>query len=769
MYAKVLIDIKHEDVNRFFDYVVPPSLAHEIERGMRVLVPFGNQERMGYVIELVDESIQASKEIIALLDVIPSITDEMFTLIDHIIKQTNDLYAAVFETVVPAEIGLDYYQDITLVDARGVAQDFLDLFQQKNVLTLSKGNHTYDYLMRKYVKSKAITVTPSYRQKTDEKRLYTYTFNPNHTYEKAHHYPKLKTLDLKGYVKHELHAIGFTDGQIKTLLSHEVFLREKKTVERKISHVYRLHDKDVKLTEEQQLAFDTVQTHRHTYQTYVLKGVTGSGKTELYIKWIEEVLKNQQQALVLVPEIALIAPMAQRLESVFKEIVIYHSHLSKGERLDQYMKVKRGEAQIVLGTRSAVFLPLDKLGIIVIDEAHDGSYEQIDRTTYDAITMARLRAKYHQCPLILGSATPSIVSMYRALQKKDVLLELKERPFGIKEPMIELVDMREELKQKNTSMFSRRLKQAIDDRLVKKEQTMILFNRKGYAPFVMCRQCGHVPTCPTCGISLTYYQQDETLKCHYCGHEEAFTKTCHVCHEQAIKPVGVGIEQVERELKKTFPKAEVIRMDANVTKTKGAHEMIWHDFEHEKADILLGTQMIAKGMDFPKVTLVGVLMADMMLKTPSYRASEDAYMLLAQVVGRSGRRTPGEAIIQGYDLEHYAIKDVLSGYDAFYEEALYERKINGYEPFNHVYQVLAEGEGYLKTYQQLFQLKKALLTNKHIDVLGPVPAYIKKKNERYRFIITIKTTLSSNQAIFEAMATVKNDQIAVRFYAIIDQ
>jgi len=298
------------------------------------------------------------------------------------------------------------------------------------------------------------------------------------------------------------------------------------------------------------------------------------------------------------------------------------------------------------------------------------------------------------------------------------LLELNERPKALPLPHLHFIDMKDELKQKNTSIFSTLLLDKMKDRLIKKEQTMLLFNRKGYAPFVLCRGCGHVPMCPHCDISLTYYKDKQTLKCHYCGFEQPYDAHCMMCHEPKVKEIGVGIEYVTEQLKKTLPEARVLRMDQNATRTKGSHEWIWHQFLNEEADILVGTQMIAKGLDFPKVTLVGVLMADLLLKVPSYQSAEHTYMLLTQVTGRSGRFLPGEAIIQGYDLSHYAIQSVHKGYDLFYKEALYRRKLSNYPPFQNNAQLLVEGSSFLKTYQIAFMLKKKM-TEMGLLTIGP--------------------------------------------------
>ncbi|MBE0700927.1 MAG: primosomal protein N', partial [Acholeplasmataceae bacterium] len=504
------------------------------------------------------------------------------------------------------------------------------------------------------------------------------------------------------------------------------------------------------------------QNQQNHQATFLLKGITGSGKTEVYLEVIKNVLKNKKRVLFLVPEITLIGPMAQQLKSKFDDIAIYHSALSKGERYDQYQHILKKTSNIILGTRSAVFLPIEDLGLIIVDEEHDKSYIQQEGVIYDARDVAKKRSAYHRIPLILGSATPSIETMYASEMKQIQRLELTKRPLEVAMPTITYVDMKNELMQKNTSIFSRTLLEKMRDRLAKKEQIMLLFNRKGYAPFVLCRQCGDVPTCPHCSISLTFYKDQNKLRCHYCGHEEVFSKTCSSCQNETVKEVGVGIEYVEQSLKRNLPEAKVLRMDANATRTKQSHEIIWNDFRNEEADILLGTQMIAKGLDFPKVTLVGVLMADLSLRVPSYRASEETFMLLTQVTGRSGRMQPGEAVIQGYDLDHYAIQGVQKGYDVFYEEALQYRKLAKYAPFYQVSQVLFEGTGYLKTYQVAFNLRKAL-TISGVEVLGPTPALIRKIKDHHRFTITLKYQQLDTKMLFDAMKSLENENIKIKY------
>ncbi len=768
MIASIIVDIVNIDLNKQFDYMIPSQYEAILKKGMRVVVPFGGQLRLGYVISIFEESDKANRYIEDVLDVVPTVNDETFMLIDYLYQETHQIYASIFETVVPNQIHLKYQKLISLIKPEAIDDDdeFLRLFNSRNEFRIAKNNQSYDYKIRKYLSIGAIEVKQLYEQKVKDKLIKVYQYNDHHMYQRIDRYHDMiaRLNQDERYIKQNLLDIGFSDSNIKTLVKNDVFIQSEKKIERDVKHIFELKDKEIILTKEQVQVYQNIRSTYGTYQKYLLKGVTGSGKTEIYLNIIKDMIKEGKQVLLMVPEITLIAPMAQRLKSRFDGVDIYHSALSQGERLDAYMHMKEGSSKIVLGTRSAVFLPFNDLGCIIIDESHDQSYVQTDHVYYDVIDVSKLRANFHQIPLILGSATPKISRYYEALNGSYELLRLDQRPFGIKQPKLTLIDMKKELTDGNTSMFSIKLQEAIKNRLSAGEQSMILFNRKGYAPFVMCRTCGYVPTCPSCGIALTYYKEDKMLKCHYCGHHETFDDTCHTCHSKAIKEVGVGIELVERMLKKTFPQARILRMDANMTKTKGSHEVIWHEFKEEKADILLGTQMIAKGLDFPKVTLVAVLMADLLLRIPSYQAAEQAYTLLSQVSGRSGRMLPGEVLIQGYDINHYAVMSATKSYEDFYKEAIYDRKISRYEPFMHVSQIVFEGVQYLKTYQDAFRVKKDLESlGKSIQVLGPISAYIKKHQDRFRFVMTLKYPKLYTE-IFNVIDAHQSKDLYIKFY-----
>jgi primosomal protein N' (replication factor Y) len=770
MYAQVVIDIKHEEVNQLYDYIIPQHFEDFLARGMRVLVPFGigNTERMGIVVNVSDHSSTATKIISSVLDSTPTLDDEMFMMLDVMSKGSMELISGLYQTVIPLERLVSYQKVVKVIHQELLPADLKHKFNQRGMWRLNVSDQIYYPRLKRLENQKICTIETIIREKKTENKIKKYQFNSHHHYTKIDKYPGLIDLhdEQKIYDKQDLYDLGLTDSMMKTLIKHAVFFEESVDVKREIEHVFQLEDKKVTLNEEQIIASHAIK-HAKENQIFLLHGITGSGKTEVYLDAISHVIEQKGKVLVLVPEIQLIPYMAQRLKSRFNRVAIYHSGLSKGERSDQYKMILNDEADIILGTRSAVFLPIKQLKLIIMDEEHDDAYMQRDGVYYDCKDLVLARAAYLHIPAVLGSATPSVVSMYHAEQGDYTLLELTKRPFDLELPKITLVDMKAELKDKHYAIFSRTLLQKMEERLQKKEQTILLINRKGYAPFVMCRSCGDVPKCPHCDVSLTFYKDKKILKCPYCGYQVDFDATCQVCHEPKVKEVGVGIEYAEEQLKKHMPKARILRLDKAQTRTKNAHEIIWNDFQNEKADILIGTQMISKGLDLPKVTLVGVLLTDMLLKIPSYQSSEKAYMLLTQVTGRSGRFLQGEAVIQGYDLNHFVIKSLNSGYQAFYKEALYQRKLLGYEPFNQTSQLLCAGPGFLKTYQKAFMMRKELIALGY-DVLGPSQALIKKIKDQYRFTLTIKYQKRDLKPLFECIEKHKSEEINITFLPTLD-
>ncbi|WP_312505999.1 primosomal protein N', partial [Bacillus luti] len=480
-----------------------------------------------------------------------------------------------------------------------------------------------------------------------------------------------------------------------------------------------------------------------TYNPFLLYGVTGSGKTEVYLQSIAAVLNKGKEAIVLVPEIALTPQMVDRFKGRFgSQVAVLHSALSVGEKYDEWRKILRKEVKVVVGARSAVFAPFENLGIIIIDEEHESSYKQEDNPRYHARDVAVWRGQYHKCPIVLGSATPTLESFARAKKGVYELLTMEKRMNEQALPTVEIVDMREELRDGNRSMFSKALHEKIADRLEKKEQMVLFLNRRGHSTFVMCRDCGYVVQCPHCDISLTYHKMNHRLKCHYCSYEENMPSACPACQSTYIRFFGTGTQKVEEEITKLFPEARVIRMDVDTTSRKGMHEKLLKAFGEEKADILLGTQMIAKGLDFPKVTLVGVLTADTMLHLPDFRASEKTYQLLTQVSGRAGRHElPGEVVIQTYTPEHYSIELAKQQqYDIFFDQEMQMRRMRQYPPYYYVVLVTVSHPELLKAVQVTEKIVGQLRMHctQQTMVLGPVASAIPRIKDRYRYQCMIK-------------------------------
>lgn len=737
MFARVLLDIKSKNVNRLFDYIIPTNM--ELEKGMRVIVPFGEQKRLGFVIDIIEQSDIANKEILEVLDIVPTISNELFLYLKYLSETNLTLYINIVETIIPSELFINYEQRLILKDINLVNDNIKHLFNNKNEITVTKALDEFKYAIKKSIENKGIELVRDYKKKAKPKTVFTYEYNDIvHNYKRINNYLELiEFIRINpNLTKKELVENNFSGSALDTLTKHNVLIKNETVVERLVVHKETEKVSKHKLNKEQEIAFNKIKNSLDEYITFLLFGITGSGKTEVYMHLINEVLKKGKKVLYLVPEITLVAPTVNYLKSRFNEVIThYNSSLSKGERHDAWYKIVENEANIIVGTRSSAFLPINDLGIIIVDEEHDNSYNQVDRVQYNLIDIINIKAKYHNIPILLGSATPKVSSMYYAKKGKYKLLKLTKRATNEPLPKINYVDMKDELINGNTDIFSKVLKTKIKDRLNKKEQVILLYNRKGYSSFVMCRICGHVPKCKNCDVSLTYYKDENELRCSYCNYKEDYQKICQTCGSSKIGEVGLGVEQVFNKVKNAFKDAKVLLMDANTTRKKGSHEQLWLDFKEEKYDILVGTQMVSKGLNFPKVTLVGILMADLELKVPHYLAPEQTYNLLTQMVGRSGRASYGEAVIQGYDLDHYAISSVNKKYENFYKEALYLREISKYEPFYEMVQILVTNESYLKAYQDALMIKKTL--NEYI-VLGPMEPLIKYIKNEYRFVITIK-------------------------------
>ncbi len=766
MFVSVIIDLKVKELDQKYDYIVPVELQDLVQIGQRVVVSFGNMERMGYIVDILDKSSNATKPILEIVDLIPIISDEMFLIYDYLKNYTTSFKSAIIEAIIPSEFMHLYQKKVNLL--KHFDDELIKKFNQKGEWILSKNDNKYYQKLKRLAEEKKIELKTIIKPRVTPKVVIGYRYNQNHNYKRVDNY-----LDLLSLFKYDDLILRSTllevtsVSTLNTLERNEVIIREDVIIKREIKHKFIIEDKKITLNNEQQIAYKEIIKGLNSNYEYLLYGVTGSGKTEVYLKVVEDVIKLGKTALILVPEINMIAQVAKRIKSKFDDVAIIHSALSPGVKHDEYQKIYDGEAKIVLGTRSAIFAPLDNIGIIILDEEQDESYTQTENVKYETKELAKIRSNYHNAPIVYCSATPKITTFYEAQNNEIKLLELPKRAIEETMPEVIFIDLKEELKSGHTSIFSRKLLQELKVTLEKKEQVMILINRLGYAPQVMCRVCGYVPVCPNCGISLTYYQEEKELKCHYCGYHVEYQNECSNCSSNEMTPRGIAIEQVIYELKKYFPQAKILRLDQTTTKKSGAHEAIWHQFLSKDGDILVGTQMIAKAFDFPDVTLSAVILADEDLTLAKYDADEKTYILLKQLIGRSGRHRPGKSVIQGYNLNHYAISNLDKDYHYFYDEALNNRKLGNYPPLVKMSQVIISGLGYLNTYQHAFRFKNILIKNR-FNVLGPTQTFILKKGDEYRFKLTIKHNQKERDKIVELVKEYEGEDVRLIFTPFID-
>lgn len=763
MIAEVIVDVTTKAIDRPFDYRVPDRFKGLVKAGMRVVVPFGPRKIQGFVTKIKEETdVQSGniKDIVDLFDLSPVLTDELLELSHWLTEKTLSYHITALQSMLPAAMKAKYEKEIQVLSAEELPQSLKELFgQQESILYadippeqlkpiqkhVQKGHlevryHVSQKSGKKKVRTLQIAVT---KEKLEEKQkqlkknavkqkaLLTFLFQANET--------TFLAKDLQ-------QQTGASSQTIKALIQ-EGLLTES------YEEIYRDPYRDreftpstpLDLTKEQAEAakpiHQAVSDDKH--ETFLLHGVTGSGKTEIYLQTIDHVLQKGKEAIVLVPEISLTPQMVQRFKERFgSNVAVLHSGLSTGEKYDEWRKIHRKEVKLVVGARSAVFAPFENLGMIIIDEEHESSYKQEEMPRYHAKDVAIERAGRHQCPVVLGSATPSLESYARAKKGVYTLLTLKRRVNQQQLPHVSLIDMREELRNGNRSMFSEELMLRLKEVLERKEQAVLFLNKRGYSSFVMCRDCGYVEQCPHCEISLTYHRFQKRLKCHYCGHEAPVPAECPECHSEHIRYFGTGTQRVEEELTKVLPEARVIRMDVDTTSRKGAHEKLLTSFGNKEADILLGTQMIAKGLDFPDVTLVGVLSADTSLHIPDFRSSEKTFQLLTQVSGRAGRHEKaGSVIIQSYTPSHYSIELTKQhDYEAFYEQEMLHRRHQSYPPFYFLAMVTVSHEEVTKAAHVTDKIVQFLKMNctPNTRILGPAASPIAKIKDRYRYQCVIK-------------------------------
>lgn len=785
--AKVIVDVPSNSLNKAFDYVIPGRFSRMVEKGMRVVVPFGPRKIMGFVVEITDESeAENVKEIIDVLDVAPVLTEELLELGNWLADRTVSLTVTALQAMLPQVLKSKYKKEIVRRTEEMLPEPWEFLFQGRDVIPFEEfANSPISYhQLQKAVHQGEVEI--SYVVKSRITKKFVTMVRP----KRDSIYLEEALLDLPKNAKKQRKIIDYFLAhpnpveqnllcrKLDTTASTIKNLAEKGLIETFRKEVFRnpFHDEDIErtsplpLTDEQKNAFAsiTASIENGKHDVFLLHGVTGSGKTEVYLQAIQKVIEKGKEAIVLVPEISLTPQMVRRFKSRFgKNVAVMHSALSAGEKYDEWRKIQQKKVQVVVGARSAIFAPFENIGIIIIDEEHETSYKQEDQPRYHARDVAIRRGKYHQCPVVLGSATPSLESYARAIKGIYHLCELTKRTNNQPMPQVDIVDMRKELHAGNRTMFSRNLMEKLEDRLLKGEQSVLLLNRRGYSTFVMCRECGHVNKCPHCDIALTYHKKSGRLKCHYCTFEEFVPSVCPSCQSSLIRFFGTGTERVEEALTKLIPEARVLRMDVDTTRKKGAHEKILKQFGEGKADILLGTQMIAKGLDFENVTLVGVLTADSMLHLPDFRSSEKTFQLLTQVSGRAGRHErPGEVVVQTYTPEHYAVQ-LASEYDfaAFFQQEMKMRKSFQYPPYVYLALITISCENRAMAIQSAQRFAQLLLkmVNEKTVILGPTPSPIPKINDKYRYQCIVKYKYEPKLAHFLRKAANQFEEIRRKY------
>lgn len=800
--AKVIVDVPSRETDRPFDYLIPESMSEWIEVGSRVGVPFGRRTVQGFVVSLHEEpemDKSRMKPLQELLDLLPPLPHDLVELAAWMSKKYACSMISTLQLMIPAALKGKAERYIHLNEDNEVSGELDEgaLFALPSVLSReeeeiisylrSSGPVTMSHLSLRYpahsklikgllgngILSESQSIKDKIRKKTiktvaatvsgEEAEIALASFGAQARRQKEV-LNFLLEVGVTLSLQEVLSTLQVTAGTVKKLVEKGYAVMEDVEVFR--DPYQDRHFKGtvpLERTPEQDYVYNALinTLNKRTNDVFLLHGITGSGKTEVYLQTIERCISMGRQAIVLVPEISLTPQMVERFKGRFgAKVAVMHSRLSTGERYDEWRKIREGRVEVAIGARSAVFAPFKDLGLIVMDEEHETSYKQEETPKYHTRDVAVRRAQQHGAAVILGSATPSLESYYAARSKSDdnfapILLEMNQRASGSSLPGVHIVDMREELKEGNRSMFSRALHSGIASRLERGEQTVLLLNRRGHSTFVMCRSCGYVAGCSECDISLTYHQKSNNLRCHYCGYSAPAPSICPECGSEHIRYFGTGTQRVEGELSKLFPGIRVIRMDVDTTSEKGSHEKLLQAFREKKGDVLLGTQMVAKGLDFPDVTLVGVIAADTALNFPDFRSAEKTFQLLTQVAGRAGRhQLPGEVVIQSYVPDHYSIVHASGhDYNSFVREELNHRKALHYPPYSRLILVTLSHEKLplLLRMAENFVVELKGKAQKHgwygsldrfmpeaLDILGPVASPMPRIKNRYRFQCMVK-------------------------------
>lgn len=707
-FANVIVDISHEKLDKTFQYIIPKEFENTIETGMQVKIPFGPRFITGYVIEITDEAeydVAKLKPIAGIVKDAIGIESRLISLASWIKRNYGGTFNQALKTVIPVKQKQNHIikKILVLTIDKQYALEQLSIFEKKHYTAKAR-------LLKELIEHQQI-----------EQTIVTRKLN-------------VSTTVIKGFVEN-----GF------------IRIDELTTYRNPVSKL-KAKGYNLVLNEDQQKVVDTIQQSiiKDIHKTYLLKGVTGSGKTEVYMELIDHIIKKGKQAIVLIPEIALTYQTVMRFYNRFNDKVsVMNSKLSPGERYDQFERAKNGDISIMIGPRSALFTPFNNLGIIIIDEEHESSYKNETIPKYHTREVAIYRAKKNNAVVVLGSATPSIESYYKAKSGEFELVEMNKRVAKKPLPTCEIIDLRQELKVGNRSILSYKLQYLIEDRLRKKQQIMLFINRRGLAGFVSCRSCGEVIKCPHCDVSLSQHGNGK-LMCHYCGYTIPMPRVCPSCSSKYIAGFRAGTQKIEEMVKKRFPSARVLRMDFDTTRRKDSYEKILSAFSNQEADILIGTQMIVKGHDFPNVTLVGVLAADLSLNSSDFRGAEKTFQLLTQAAGRAGRGEElGNVIIQTYEPDHYAVKLASQqNYEEFYEKEISYRNLMRYPPIWNMLVVMCSSKNE-KVSEKVSESISNILHGKivgmeNVQIIGPTDASISKINDTYRKVIYIRAKYYDN-------------------------
>lgn len=703
LYAEIILNSEALEIDRPFTYKIPVELEEKIQVGQIVKVPFGmgNKTSEGFVLSIKEENeVNISfrvKKISAIITDEAIIDEDDIKLINFLREKYLCKYIDAFRLLIPVGI---------MKGAKSKSKKVI-VFKSDDLSCIKKPEGYIEII--------------------------------NFLKENSGKYTKSELINVNSISQYKLNK----------LIEKGLLIVEEETVFRYNNRTYNI-DCEKELTFEQKHVLDEYNNSGNNL--FLLKGVTGSGKTEVYMRMVEEVLEKNQSAIVLVPEISLTPQMIERFKGRFgRNVALFHSKLSDGERFDEWFRVKEGKAKLVVGARSAIFLPVKNLGLIIIDEEHENTYKSDQNPKYQTKEVAEFLSEQKGCRVVLGSATPTIETYYRALTGDLKLLELNSRVDGKAMPPMKVIDMRNELRSGNISLFSRELFRDMQEKLSKGEQIILFLNRRGFSTFVSCRSCGYVFKCEECDISMTYHRSG-LLVCHYCGKTKRAPQKCPKCDSKYVKFFGAGTERVEEEVKKYFKDARVLRMDVDTTRGKDSYENIYNTFKEGKADILIGTQMISKGLDFKNVTLVGILAADMSINIPDYRAAERTFQIITQVAGRAGRgEKQGKVIIQTYTPEHYSLKYAVNyDYEGFYEKEFTVRALMKYPPFGKILLIngISKKEDLLKNFMHKISnvIKPLVEKELEVDILGPIPCLVAKVKENYRWQIVIKGEFESEFA-----------------------